>query len=111
MVNWKMSFLQLYKVLQGPKTGISLYLLTNRKLHTLWYYFGRQVSNRAGYFAKMGREARSEGWEVGVRGQEVGIEGAGSGDPVPPVDPHTAGLPVQQTCWQFFPSLSLSDYG
>ena len=59
-----MSFLQLYKVLPG----IHLYLLTNRKLHPIWCYFG--IWGRI--FCDRGREAGSEG-------REVGDEGAGSG--------------------------------
>ena len=72
-----MYFLQLCKVLPGQKTRICLYLLTNRKLHPLWFYFGGQVSGQVsygtGYFCDKGREAGSEG-------REVGDEGAGSGD-------------------------------
>ena len=50
----------------GPKTGIIA------KLHPLWCYFWRHVSNGAG-FCDRGREARRDG-------REVGDEGAGSGD-------------------------------
>ena len=48
------------------------------KLHTLWCYFGRKVSNGRDFYDR-GSVAGKEGREVGDEGLEVGIEGAGSG--------------------------------
>ena len=39
-------------------------------------------------FAIWGGKREERGGEWGMRGREVGIEGAGSGDRVPPVNPH-----------------------
>ena len=50
------------------------------KLHLLWYYFGREVSNGCGIFAIGGGKQEERGGKWGMRGREVGIERAGSGN-------------------------------
>ena len=60
---------------------------TNRNLHPLWCYFGRQVSNGRDFFAMGVGELGLKGGKWGMWGREVRIEGAGSGDRVPPCPP------------------------
>ena len=79
----------------GPKTGIiaiaCLYLLSNRKLHPSGAMLGDMLSNGAGCFAIGGGKREERGGKWGMRGREVWIEGAGSGDRVPHCPPPQRG--------------------